>query len=75
MPGVAAVKFVGAADSVAGVGVMKGLAEDITAEAHDNSHGGVQVISKHEDKVTVVLLLVDVMIVMIQLHFHALQLH
>jgi hypothetical protein len=69
VPGAAAVKFVGAADSVAAAGVTKVLAEDITVEAHDHSHGGVQVISKHEDKVTAALLLVDVMIVKIQLHW------
>ena len=69
VPGAAAVKFVGAADSVAAAGVTKVLAEDITVEAHDHSHGGMQVISKHEDKVTSALLLVHVMTVKIQLHW------
>jgi hypothetical protein len=48
------VKVVGAADSIAPAPTVQ-VAEDIgSGNAHDNSHGGVDVINKHDDKVRVI---------------------
>jgi hypothetical protein len=63
LAGAAAVKVVGVADSVEPVAVEKPSVHEGTAEAHDNSLGGVQVICKHEDKVLVVEMVVVVTVV------------
>jgi hypothetical protein len=54
VPGMSSVgvKVIGVADSVvAQVPAVKASEEAVGGDAHDNSHGGVEIINKHEDKV------------------------
>ncbi len=60
--GSVAVKVVGAADGVAMAPAAKGADEFVGADAHDNSHGGVDVINKHDDKVIFMSVLLEVFV-------------
>jgi tetrahydromethanopterin S-methyltransferase subunit D len=62
--GSAIVKVVGVADGVAQVPAAKAAVELSGANAHNNSLGGVEVINKHDDKVSAAIIAVAVTMIL-----------